>query len=402
MVYRCFIKSVFGVIAFGGVVAMTPANARPTLPGFEMTTYASGVSSPTAITFAPDGRLFAAEQGGNLRVIVNGVTQATPFATLPVDPSGERGLLGVAFDPNFASNNFVYVYHTVIDGQTRFNRVTRFTANGNVAVPGSEFTVVDLDPLSGATNHNGGAIHFGADGKLYVAVGDNATRANSQTLANRHGKILRINADGTIPSDNPFFNTATGANRSIYALGLRNPFTFGIQPGTGLTYINDVGENTWEEINVLGAGLNFGWGSNGGANEGPFDPLAFPTFAPPLVAYQHGSGTDRGFSIAGGSFYNPAVNSFGASYIGDYFYADFVNGWIRSVDAGTSNTSLFASDLGNITDLQVGADGALYYTNRQNGTVGRISAVVTVPEASTLALLGLAGLGLVGLARRKR
>ncbi|MBC8136532.1 MAG: PQQ-dependent sugar dehydrogenase, partial [Fibrella sp.] len=358
MQYRFFIKSAVGLIVFGGAIATPPANARPTLPGFEMTTYASGISSATAMAFAPDGRLFVAEQGGSLRVVKNGVTQATPFATLPVDPSGERGLLGVAFDPDFANNNFVYVYHTTaFAGAPRFNRVTRFTASGDVAVAGSEFTVVNLDPLSGATNHNGGAIHFGTDGKLYVAVGDNANRANAQTLNNRHGKILRINADGSIPEDNPFFNIATGDNRSIYALGLRNPFTFGVQPGTGLTYVNDVGENTWEEINVLGAGSNFGWGSNGGANEGPFDPLTFPTFTAPLTAYLHGGGTERGFSIAGGAFYDPAVNSFGASYLGDYFYADFVNGWIRSVDAGTSTTSLFASGLGNITDLQVGSDG---------------------------------------------
>lgn len=392
-----------GLVTLVATGLLSSAQARPTLPGFQQTTYASGISGPTGMAFAPDGRLFAAEQGGNLRVVVNGVTQATPFTTLTVDSSGERGLLGVAFDPNFASNNYVYVYHTVIDGSTRFNRVSRFTANGNVAVPGSQTTILDLDPLSGATNHNGGAIHFGADGKLYIGVGDNANRTNAQTLNNRLGKILRINADGTIPTDNPFFNTATGDNRSIYALGLRNPFTFGIQSGTGLTYINDVGENTWEEINVLGAGANYGWGSNTGANEGPFDPSSFPTYVPPLVSYQHGSGTDRGFSIAGGAFYNPVLNSFGSEYLGDYFYADYVNGWIRSVDAGTGNTSLFASGLGNISDLQVGSDGSLYYTNRQNGSIGRISAVVVVPEASTLALLAVAsGAGLVGVIACRR
>src|SRR5207249_1987602 len=111
---------------------------------------------------------------------------------------------------------------------------SRFTANGNTALPGSEVVLLDLDNLSStATNHNGGAIHFGLDGKLYIGVGENATGTNSQTLANLLGKMLRINADGSIPTDNPFYATATGNNRAIWAIGLRNPFTFAVQPGTG-------------------------------------------------------------------------------------------------------------------------------------------------------------------------
>ena len=153
--------------------------------------------------FAPDGRLFVCRQSGQLRVVQNGTLLATPFLTVAVNASGERGLLGVAFDPDFATNNFVYVYYTATS-PTIHNRVSRFTANGNVAVPGSEVVLLELNALSGATNHNGGAIHFGNDGKLYVAVGDNANGANSQTLSNLLGKILRINRDGSIPSDNPF------------------------------------------------------------------------------------------------------------------------------------------------------------------------------------------------------
>src|SRR4029078_1142030 len=140
-------------------------------------------------------------------------------------------LLGIAFDPAFATNNFVYVYYTV-PIEPRHNRVSRFTANGDVALPGSETILLELDNLSTASNHNGGAIHFGPDGKLYVAVGENANSANSQTLANRLGKILRLNPDGSVPSDNPFVNVV-GANGAIWALGLRNPFTFAIQPGSG-------------------------------------------------------------------------------------------------------------------------------------------------------------------------
>src|SRR6267378_2858767 len=154
-----------------------------TLPaGFTESQWGSDMSAgPTAMAFAPDGRLFVCLQDGHLRVIdKNGVLLATSFVTLSVDSNGERGLLGVAFDPNFASNHYVYVYHTV-PGSPAHNRISRFTANGDVAVANSEFVVVNLDNLSSATNHNGGAIHFGPDGKLYVGVGENANGANAQS-----------------------------------------------------------------------------------------------------------------------------------------------------------------------------------------------------------------------------
>ena len=215
-----------------------------TLPAGFTETAITGLSNPTAMEIAPDGRIFVCQQGGSLHVIKNGALLSTPFLTLSVDANGERGLLGIAFDPNFASNNFVYVYYTV-STTPRHNRVSRFTANGDVAVPGSETVILQLDNLTGATNHNGGAIHFGPDGKLYIAVGENATPSNAQTLSNMLGKILRINPNPNelIPSDNPFFNQANGNNRSIWALGLRNPFTFAFQPGTGRMFINDVGQD---------------------------------------------------------------------------------------------------------------------------------------------------------------
>ena len=240
-----------------------------TLPsGFSESVFASGLSSPTAMEFAPDGRLFVSQQQGALRVIQNGSLLATPFVTLSVNSSGERGLLGIAFDPNFSSNHFIYLYYTVPTSPIH-NRVSRFTANGNVVVPGSEVPILDLDNLSSATNHNGGAIYFRPDGKLYVGVGENANSANSQTLSNRLGKLLRINSDGSIPTDNPFYNTATGLNRSIWALGLRNPFTFAFQRGTTRMFINDVGESTWEEINDGIAGSNYGWPTTEGETSIP-------------------------------------------------------------------------------------------------------------------------------------
>ncbi len=225
--------------------------------------------------FAPDGRLFICQQSGKLRVVQNGTLLATPFLTVPVNDAGERGLLGVAFDPDFETNNFVYVYYTATSPNIH-NRLSRFTANGNVAVPGSEVVLLNLNALSGATNHNGGAIHFGNDGKLYIAVGDNANSANSQTLGNLLGKILRINRDGSIPANNPFFGTASGVNRAIWALGLRNPFTMAFERSTGRLFINDVGEVSWEEINEGVAGANYGWPTVEGPSSNPDPDFDYP------------------------------------------------------------------------------------------------------------------------------
>ena len=135
-----------------------------------------GLNAATAFAQAPDGRLFVAQQGGALRVVKNGALLATPFLTLTVDPSGERGLLGVALHPNFVANGYVYLYYTSTENGTH-NRISRFTANGDLALAGSELKLVDLPTLSVATNHNGGALHFGADGKLYVGVGKTRSRA---------------------------------------------------------------------------------------------------------------------------------------------------------------------------------------------------------------------------------
>src|SRR4029079_17001722 len=142
---------------------------------------------------------------GRLRVVKNNALLSTSFLTLTVNSAGERGLLGVAFDPAFTSNQYVYVYYTV--PSPLHNRVSRFTANGDVVVPGSEMILLDLDNLSSASNHNGGALHFAPDGTLYVAVGDNANSANAQSMSILFGKMLRINSDGTIPTSNPFYGT---------------------------------------------------------------------------------------------------------------------------------------------------------------------------------------------------
>lgn len=356
-----------------------------TLPaGFTEANWGNSIGSNcTAMAFAPDGRLFVCQQNGALRVIdAGGTLLPTAFVNLTVDSNGERGLLGVAFDPNFSSNQFVYVYHTVPAGPPGpaptpppHNRITRFTANGNVAA-GAGTTILDLDNLTTAQNHNGGAIHFGPDGKLYVGVGENANGANAQSLSNRLGKILRINSNGTNPTDpaNPttfpgIAGATTGVNQAIWAVGLRNPFTFAFQPGTTRMFINDVGQNTWEEINDGIAGRNYGWPTS----EGP-DNLG-ASFTGPLFSYGHGTpGTTTGCAIVGGAFYNPAVLQFPASFLGKYFFGDLCSDWIRVLDPSNNTAAGFATAIsGALVDLQIGPDGALYYLV-QSGQVRRVQA----------------------------
>jgi glucose/arabinose dehydrogenase len=349
------------------VTTAATVHAATVPTGFTDTVVAGGLNTPTAMALAPDGRIFVCQQGGALRVIKNGVLLPTPFLTVTVDSSGERGLLGIAFDPNFVSNQLVYIYYTATT-PTIHNRISRFTASGDVALAGSETIVMDLPNLSTATNHNGGALHFGPDGNLYVAVGDNANGANAQTLATRLGKMLRITSTGAIPADNPFFNQATGDNRAIWALGLRNPFTFSFQPGVGRMFINDVGQNIWEEINDGIAGSNYGWPTCEGFCNPPN-----PSFRDPIFAYANDANT---CAITGGAFYNPQVPQFPSNFIGNYFFADFCGGWIRRLNPAAGNAVTdFATGISLPVDLQVSADGFLYYLARGNGSVNRIGFV---------------------------
>ena len=354
--------SILTLLALTSIAPLVNAATVPT--GFTDAVVASGLNNPTAMALAPDGRIFVCQQGGALRVIKNGVLLATPFLTVPVDSAGERGLLGVAFDPNFVSNQLVYIYYTATT-PTIHNRLSRFTASGDVALAGSETIIMEMPNLSSATNHNGGAIHFGPDGLLYIAVGDNANGANAQSLATRLGKMLRITSTGAIPTNNPFFNTATGDNRAIWALGVRNPFTFSFQNGTGRMFINDVGQNVWEEINDGIAGSNYGWPTCEGFCNPPN-----PSFRDPIFAYQNDAST---CAITGGAFYNPTINQFPAQFVGNYFFADFCGGWIRRLDPANGNAvSDFATGVSLPVDLKVSPDGFLYYLARGAGAVGRI------------------------------
>ena len=360
MIVCALLASVVAVLAFSA----NPARGAATLSSnFARSQVVGGLASPTAMEFAPDGRLFVAEQRGTLRVVKAGGRLAT-FLNISgrVDRAGERGLLGIAFDPGFSSNHYVYLYYTRrATGTTpAHNRVIRVTAHGDRVVKGSEKLILRLDNLSSATNHNGGAIHFGKDGKLYVAVGDNARSANAQSLRNLKGKMLRINKDGSIPRYNPFYKRATGRNRTIWALGLRNPFSFAVQPHTGNVFINDVGEQTWEEINRGAEGANYGWPRYEG-------PESARKYRSPVFAYGHGSTKATGCAVTGGAFYNPTTRQFPSGYVDDYFFADLCGGWIRRLDGATGDVSGFATGLSSPVDLEVSKGGGLYYLSRSNG-----------------------------------
>ena len=333
-------------------IARPPASLAATLPAGFTEVAVAEVFAPTTMEFAPDGRLFVVSQTGSVNVVKGGVILPEPFVTLDVDRQGERGAVGLAFDPNFAENGWVYINHTARTPSIH-QRISRFTADGDVAVPGSEQIIWDFDPLVN-DNHLSGATAFGPDGKLYVAQGDNGVPPQAQSLENLFGKVIRINPDGTIPEDNPFFATAAGHNRAIWALGLRNPFTFEFQPGTGRLYINDVGQTSWEEINEGAAGANYGWPVTEG-------PTTDPRFRAPVFAYPNGSGsTSQGCAITGSTFYSPASPTFPAEFLGTYLFADFCEGWIRRFDPTTGESVLFASGFGRIVDLEAAPDGDLY------------------------------------------
>ena len=316
--------------------------------------------------FAPDGRIFVAEQGGDVRIVEDGQVRPDPFLHLDVYNVGERGLLGLTLDPNFAANGYVYLYYTAASQPVR-NRVVRVTAEGDHAAPGSLAPLLNLQPIDARRffHHVGGAMHFGPDGKLYVTTGDLGLPSNSQSLKNPSGKVLRINSDGSIPADNPFSRRLKGINRAIWAYGFRNPFTFAVDRATGRILVNDVGFATFEEVDTLRPGVNYGWPNSEGFRNAK-------GLGRPLFAYRHGTAPAQGCAITGGAFYSPTVGRFPNSYTGAYFFGDYCNGWIHSLDPTTGKVAPFADHLGSRPiDIDVDDAGDLYYLGRGNNQGGR-------------------------------
>jgi glucose/arabinose dehydrogenase len=240
--------------------------------------------------------------------------------------------------------------------------ISRLTAAGDVARPGSEKILLqgdDQSKLGGevSAGHQGGALHFGKDGKLYVALGDQTAGKPAQELNSLLGRLLRLNPDGTIPADNPFFHRAQGKYRATWALGLRNPYTFAVQPETGRLFINDVGGKA-EEINEGFAGANYGWPV---VEHGP---TADPRFRGPIHHYPTAC-------IAGGAF-APKNLPWPREYRGRYFFGDFNHGWIKTLDpARPAQARTFATGLRRPVDLRFGPDGSLYVLVRDAWVIDR-------------------------------
>lgn len=313
---------------------------------------------PVGMDVVPDGRVFLTEKVGKIRIIKNGALLPTPLITIPtVDNFSERGLMKVVVDENFSSNGYIYAYYTHKANNIINNRVSRFTVSGDLAAPASELVLINIDPVDGNTGyHNGGGLAI-KNNQIYIATGESTVASNSQSLTTLKGKILRINTDGTVPTDNPFYTTATGANRAIWALGFRNPFKLSVQNGTGKIWCNDVGAGTWEEINEIEKGKNYGWPGIEGKRTNQTAPA---NYKDPFYAYDH---SDGACSITAGAFYNPAVAVFPTAYIGKYFYGDYCAGWLKTIDAN-GTVANFATGIDRPLDVAVSNEGVLYFIAR--------------------------------------
>lgn len=326
-----------------------PGGGPPPPVTIRTETVVAGAAFPVTVAFAPDGRLFYTEKAGAVRVVLNPTSAnpqllATPFVTFPnLASNGEQGLLGLAFDPNFAANRFVYIYYTDSSPTLR-NRVVRFTEANNLADPASEFVVVDNLPVN--SNHNGGRIAFGPDGWLYVTIGDAGNPANSQSQTSRAGKLLRYNPDGTIPAGNPV------AGNPLFALGLRNPFGLTFHRTAGTPYVSDNGPNCDDEINRIVANGNYGWRPSYPC--GDTDPMfraPIARFTPPIAP-------------TGLVFYAGAAFPEWQNHL---FLASFNDGALRRFVVDEAQNGLVLEQhtvinggFGALIDVAVGPDGNLY------------------------------------------
>ena len=369
-----------GLSGFISDAHIARASSPPPQPlaGFTQTLLASGLPNPVVLAFAPNGDLWIGCQGGSIRVLHNGVLEPTPVITLTVDSTSELGLLGLAFDPNFATNGYFYVSYTAAN---KFTRLSRFTAVSGIASASSE--KVYIQGSQQQTNFGpGNDVMVGPDGKLWWSVGGNPYPwGNAQTLTNIYGKIIRLNLDGTVPADNPFLGVA-GAVPGIYAWGLRNPFRFTFLPD-GRMMTADTGSSFWEEMDTIQPGADYGWpvveGSCGSCG-----------YANPVYAYGHLPNDGAESAILA---YNGAGTShpLPSSYDHTVFFGDYNRQDIEAVtfdptyQTETSDT-VFDTNAGTISDLIEGPDGSLYYPAIYEGDVWKVSASGPfAPKASAAA-----------------
>jgi len=377
----------FAVVALFGC-SNAPATAPPpTSDSLRLVPIVtSGLSSPVYLT-APPGdtaRLFVVEQAGQIRVVQHGQLLATPFLDISnrVASGGEEGLLSVAFHPSYATNRYFYVdyTHTNIAGDTLYTLIERYTttsADSNIADTVSHKLILRIvQPYS---NHNGGLVLFGLDGMLYIGMGDGGSGGDPQNRAQDPdsllGKLLRIDVDHgdpyAVPPNNPF--ATSGGAPEIWAVGLRNPWRFSFDSPSGLLYIADVGQNTWEEVDVEPASqgrLNYAWRVMEGAHCYNPVPCSSAGLVLPVIEYDH----SEGCSIIGGFVYR---GSRWPSLAGQYFYSDYCSGWLRSFayanGAVTGRTSWTLDvSLGNVTSLGEDAAGELYVVSA-GGSIYRIA-----------------------------
>ncbi len=311
-----------------------------------------GLNFPVGLSLAPDGRIFYNERVTGAIRIINPGWQLDPatFCQISVAVSGEQGLLGLTLDPNFSSNGFVYVYYTV-SGAT-MNRVSRFSKSGGVC---TETIILDNLPVSSI--HNGGIIKFGPDGKLYVVIGDAANSSNSQDLTSLAGKILRVNPDGSAPSDNPFFSNPNPNAQKVFSYGHRNSYGFTFHPQTNVLWESENGPSDNDEINRVVSGGNYGWPIVGG--------IAGQTgFIDPIVAFNPVIAPTGIIAIPGNSGVYPPV------YHNNLLMAAWNDGTIRHVvlsgasfDQFGGTSVAYTGGQGGLLSLMLGADGYVYVSN---------------------------------------
>lgn len=385
--------------------------AAAALPSFYTDTLvAGGFSIPRSLAFFPNGTLIVVENDGGF-LFVNGSTKAAGGTLAGLATAGEQGLLGVAVDPDYPTRPYIFVHYTTASNVqiARFN-ITNASGAGRPSVDLASKLVLLSDIPNVNTNHNGGTVRFGSDKHLYVSIGDDAQAGGctAQNLSFMAGKILRLNIDDTAdpanrltlaPSDNPFYNASNANTSLVWALGLRNPFRFDIDRVTGKLYIGDVGQSALEEVDISAGGENFGWpyfeaNATYRATLCPTDS-AFPTWTRPIYSYPNPGGA----AIIQAALYRgvdyPNDASFPPEFNEDPFFFDFYSGNLRVLreDANATTWSLvrgvdsvnFATFMAYVTDMQVGPDGALWYTTAATNELRRLSHQ-SVPSIATAAL----------------